>query len=56
MGFSPPEISGSLRLSLGPSNTMSEVDDAAATLKVVIEQLSELSPYSEGKLSRPKSL
>jgi cysteine desulfurase len=56
MGFSPPEISGSLRFSLGPSNTMNEVDDAAAALKVVIDQLSKLSPYSEGKLSRPKSL
>lgn len=56
MGFSPPEISGSLRFSLGPSNTMNEVDDAAAALKVVIDQLSKLSPYPEGKLSRPKSL
>jgi cysteine sulfinate desulfinase/cysteine desulfurase-like protein len=56
MGFSPPEISGSLRFSLGPSNTMNEVDDATAALKVVIDQLSKLSPYSEGELSRPKSL
>jgi cysteine desulfurase len=46
MGFSPPEISGSLRLSLGPGNTMSDVEEAALTLKLVVEELRQLSPYS----------
>ncbi len=46
MGFSPLEISGSLRFSLGPGNTMKDVEEAALTLKLVIEELRRLSPYS----------
>jgi cysteine desulfurase len=44
MGFSLPEISGSLRLSLGPQNTEEEIDHAVATLKAVVEKLREFSP------------
>jgi cysteine desulfurase len=45
MGFTLPEISGSLRLSLGPHNTMGEVDKTVAILKRVIEELLEVSPF-----------
>ena len=44
MGFSLPQISGSLRLSLGPQNTEEEIDHAVATLKAVVEKLREFSP------------
>ena len=44
MGFSLPEISGSLRLSLGPQNTEEEIDHAVAILKAVVEKLREFSP------------
>jgi cysteine desulfurase len=49
MGFSSQEISGSLRLSLGPVNTIPEVDETAANLKLIVEQLRELSPYLNSK-------
>lgn len=45
MGFTLPEISGSLRLSLGPHNTTEEVDQTVAILKRVIEELLEVSPF-----------
>ena len=45
MGFTLPEISGSLRLSLGPDNTIEEVDQTVAILKRVIEELLEVSPF-----------
>ena len=45
MGFTLPEISGSLRLSLGPHNTIEEVDQTVAILKRVIEELLEVSPF-----------
>jgi cysteine desulfurase len=45
MGFTLPEISGSLRLSLGPHNTIEEVDQTVAILKRVIEELVEVSPF-----------
>jgi cysteine desulfurase len=45
MGFTLPEISGSLRLSLGPHNTIEEVDKTVAILKRVIEELLEVSPF-----------
>ncbi|MDW0314308.1 MAG: cysteine desulfurase family protein [Nitrososphaeraceae archaeon] len=45
MGFTLPEISGSLRLSLGPHNTIEEVDQTVAILKGVIEELLEVSPF-----------
>jgi cysteine desulfurase len=56
MGFSSHEISGSLRLSLGPSNTIREVDQAAATLKLIVEELRKLSPYLNVESTRSKSL
>jgi cysteine desulfurase len=49
MGFSSHEISGSLRLSLGPVNTIAEVDETAANLKLIVEELRELSPYLNRK-------
>jgi cysteine desulfurase len=45
MGFTLQEISGSLRLSLGPHNTIEEVDQTVAILKSVIEELLEVSPF-----------
>lgn len=45
MGFTLPEISGSLRLSLGPYNTIEEVDQTVGILKTVIEELLEVSPF-----------
>jgi cysteine desulfurase len=45
MGFTLQEISGSLRLSLGPHNTIEEVDKTVAILKRVIEELLEVSPF-----------
>jgi cysteine desulfurase len=45
MGFTLPEISGSLRLSLGPYNTIEEVDQTVAIMKRVIEELLEVSPF-----------
>jgi cysteine desulfurase len=45
MGFTLPEISGSLRLSLGPHNTIEEVDKTVAILKRIIEELLEVSPF-----------
>jgi cysteine desulfurase len=47
MGFTLPEISGSLRLSLGPHNTIEEVDQTVAILKRVVEELLEVSPYKK---------
>jgi cysteine desulfurase len=47
MGFTLPEISGSLRLSLGPYNTIQEVDQTVAILKKVVEELLEVSPYKK---------
>lgn len=44
MGFGLPEISGSLRLSLGPYNTKDEIDRAIAVLNVAIAELREVSP------------
>jgi cysteine desulfurase len=45
MGFSLPEISGSLRLSLGPYNTEDEIDHAIEVLKVAVAELREVSPF-----------
>jgi cysteine desulfurase len=44
MGFTLPEISGSLRLSLGLHNTREEIDQAIVILKVVVEDLRKISP------------
>lgn len=45
MGFSLPEISGSLRLSLGPQNTKGEINHTVAILKSVVKKLREFSPF-----------
>jgi cysteine desulfurase len=44
MGFGLLEISGSLRLSLGPYNTKDEIDRAIAILKLAVAELREVSP------------
>ncbi len=44
IGLTPPEISGSLRLSLGPQNTIEEIDEVITILKEVVQELRELSP------------
>ena len=44
MGFALPEISGSLRLSLGPYNTEDEIDRAIGVLKMAVAELREVSP------------
>jgi cysteine desulfurase len=58
MGFSLPEISGSLRLSLGPYNTEDEIDRAIGVLKVAVAELREVSPLRNTVIDkfRPKSL
>jgi len=43
MGLPPQDVSSSLRLSLGPSNTQAEVDEFLATLPPVAERLRELT-------------
>jgi cysteine desulfurase len=47
MGFSLPEISGSLRLSLGPYNTKDEIDRAITALKLAVAELREVSPLRQ---------
>ena len=47
MGFSHEEISGSLRMTLSPLNTMEEVEGAAAALARVVPELRAVSPFSE---------
>jgi cysteine desulfurase len=44
MGFALPEISGSLRLSLGQYNTEDEIDHVIRILKVTVAELREVSP------------
>jgi cysteine desulfurase len=58
MGFDLPEISGSLRLSLGPYNTEDEIDRAISILKVTVAELREVSPVRNTSIDRfkPKSL
>lgn len=45
MGFSHEQITGSLRLSVGISNTKQEIDEAADMLKKVVRELRAVSPY-----------
>ena len=45
MGFSHEQISGSLRLTVGISNTEEEIDQTVETLKKVVQELRAVSPY-----------
>ena len=44
MGFSHDQITGSLRLTLGTSNTILEIEKTVITLKNVVEELRKVSP------------
>jgi len=45
MGFSHEQITGSLRLSVGITNTEQEIDETVETLKIIIQELRAVSPY-----------
>jgi cysteine desulfurase len=45
MGFSHEQITGSLRLSLGISNTKSEIDQTVDSLKTIVAELRSVSPF-----------
>lgn len=45
MGFSHEQITGSLRLSVGISNTEQEINETADMLKKVVRELRAVSPY-----------
>ncbi len=45
MGFSHEQIAGSLRLSVGIFNTISEIDEAAGVLERTVRELREVSPF-----------
>lgn len=45
MGFTHEQVSGSLRLSIGPSNTGEEIDSAASALARIVADLRRVSPY-----------
>jgi cysteine desulfurase len=45
MGFTYEEITGSLRLSLGPSNNKEQIDLAVEILSKVVSELRALSPF-----------
>ncbi len=45
MGFSHEQITGSLRLSVGITNTEQEIDETVETLKKVVQELRAVSPY-----------
>lgn len=45
MGFSHEQITGSLRLSVGPTNTEQEIDQTVDVLKKVVHELRAVSPY-----------
>ena len=47
MGFSHEQITGSLRLTIGISNTEKEIDDTVEILKKIINELRAVSPYKE---------
>lgn len=47
MGFSHEQIAGSLRLTIGVSNTEKEIDDTVEILKKIINELRVVSPYKE---------
>jgi len=45
MGFSHEQITGSLRLTVGTTNTEQEIDDTVEVLKKVVKELRTVSPY-----------
>ncbi len=45
MGFSHEQITGSLRLTVGITNTDEEIDEAIRVLKEVVQELRAVSPY-----------
>ena len=45
MGFSHEQITGSLRLTVGLSNTFEEINTTVATLKKIVKELREVSPF-----------
>jgi cysteine desulfurase len=45
MGFSHEQITGSLRLSLGISNTKAEIDQTVDSLKSIVAELRAVSPF-----------
>ncbi|MGQ0796125.1 MAG: cysteine desulfurase family protein [Nitrosopumilaceae archaeon] len=47
MGFSHEQIAGSLRLTIGVSNTEKEIDDTVEVLKKIVNELRAVSPYKE---------
>lgn len=47
MGFSHEQITGSLRLTVGTSNTMEEMDETVKILKNVVGELRSVSPFKE---------
>lgn len=47
MGFSHEQITGSLRLTLGIFNTKEELEETISTLKKVVNELRQVSPYKE---------
>src|SRR5437879_3322216 len=47
MGFSHEQITGSLRLTMGITNTEDEIDETVKVLKKVVKELRVVSPYKE---------
>ncbi len=47
MGFSSEQITGSLRLTVGPGNNFDEMDKTLTILKKVVEELRSVSPFKE---------
>ena len=45
MGFSHEQITGSLRLSVGITNTEQEINETVETLKKIVQELRAVSPY-----------
>ncbi len=45
MGFSHEQVTGSLRLTVGITNTEQEIDETVGTLKKVVQELRAVSPY-----------
>jgi cysteine desulfurase len=45
MGFSHEQVTGSLRLTAGITNTEQEIDETVDTLKKVVQELRSVSPY-----------
>ena len=47
MGFSHEQITGSLRLTLGASNTIEDMNETTEILKKIVEELRSMSPFKE---------